>query len=372
MLIWGLLKDPSFFMFCFAVPFWAAWLAVFGILMGIFFGRTRVRLDEDGLFHELRVLIRRTSRRVPLGEIRYFHAVTKKGEESASHLVEAVTDGQAVSFSAVDFQEAEWLAYEMNGMLEVLKRLGSCRLGSRRRPGDGEAPRDDHSVALRRRDDGGYLVRGELPEEAETVIPWNSRPRRVEPPSDCRWKIKADVDSAVFEKRGEFSLGALAGITFLMFFWNGGVSVFVLMLCGIGEVRNAPEFLSGQWWFLFVFLIPFEVIGIGLFLAWFSALFAPFGGKRWSVSRDAAIYRVHMFGFGWRWRYSLENCREMVIEPRGGGTGSHGELYPGQVTGEKGEMKISFVDFEDKKLCEIKDVTAGEARWMADNVLWYR
>ena len=330
-LVRQVLEKPSFFMVCFTIPFLVGWFAAFGALMAIVFGRKRLRLDEDGLWNEYRVLFRISSRRVPLGEIQYFHATTKENSESVSCSVEAVTGGQPISYSAANSEEALWLAHEMNRMLEVLKR---------------------EAVAV-------FAEEEEEEDEADeaVVIPWNSRPGRAEPPSDCRWKMDADVDSVTFHRRGDFSWAVLGGTTFAMLFWNGIVSVFVMALFGVAPSEKGMEFFSGEWWFLFVFLIPFEVIGIGLFLAWLSALSSPFWRTRWSVGRHEAVCRVGVFGIGRRWWYSLENCREMVMETRD--------------VGEK-EVKISFVDFQDETLCEIGDLTTGEAKWMADNILLYR
>ncbi len=345
------MAEPTFFMFCFAIPFWAAWVAVFCALMAVVFGRQTVRLDDDGLASEYRVLLRISSRRVPLKEIRYVHVTEKAGEDknSVSHGVEAVTDGKPIELSAKDLAEAQWLAYDLNQTLAALAGKSAETLARLVEEEEDEEEEDDEDT-----------------QDAVTIA-WNARPQRVEPPSDCRWRMKSDYDATAFQYRGVLSLLGLGFTTFITLFWNGIVSVFVLTLWGFTSVENAPKFFSGEWWFLFVFLIPFEVIGLGFFLTWFCTLFAPFFCIHWLFGRHEAVCRATMFGIGRTWRYSLENCREMVIAPheaRAAWRPSVGQTTSG--------WKITFVDFQDRELFTVPDLTHGEARWMADQILGYR
>ncbi|MCL2117525.1 MAG: hypothetical protein FWH27_03755, partial [Planctomycetaceae bacterium] len=252
LLIWQVLKEPSFF--CFATPFWAAWIFVFCQLMMVIFGKTTVLLDCDGLLSEYRVLIKISSRQVPIDEIRYCHAIEKNpagNDSESSCFIEAVTHGKPVHFSTTRFEEAEWLACEMNQMLMALKGKEQWKAMP-----DLIEVEDQHET------------------DEQVTILLTSKPQNIEPPGDCRWKMSVGFDSVTFRQQGEFSLGALGYTTFTMIFWNGIVSVFVMVLWGFQ--KGGPEFLSWGWWGMFLFLIPFEVIGLIFFLAWFLALMAPF------------------------------------------------------------------------------------------------
>ena len=100
------------------------------------------------------------------------------------------------------------------------------------------------------------------------------RPGRAvaEPPSDSTLRLRTDWDRIDFVRQGQFSLAALGSLAFVNLFWNGIVAVFLMQLL---------EQFQG---FLCVFLIPFEAIGLGMFLAWWAVLLAPFIVEIWSIS----------------------------------------------------------------------------------------
>jgi hypothetical protein len=352
MLIWVVMKEPAFFTFCFAVSFWTAWFFVFGVLMAIFFGQNTVKLDRDGLFSVYRVVVRINSRQVPLGEIRYFHATQDENDESVSWSVEAVTYGKPVQFSVTDNKEAEWLAYELNQLLAMLKNANQLKI-----------PSDVAEIAKVRED----VDNEEFDEPVNIRL--NSKPQTIEPPGDCHWKLNAGFDSVTFAKRGEFSLAAVGGATFPMLFWNGIVSVFVMDLWGLAP--GGPEFLNGEWWFMFVFLIPFEVVGVVLFLAWFFCLIAPFQQTRWNFHRDMVTCRVQWFGIGRSWCYSMENCGTMVVDVQEPG-GNMQTKVRRKLNRETGAYQLRFVDDQNEEVFSINDLTLGEAHWIANVVLEFR
>ena len=354
LLVYGVLDKPSIFRFCVAFPFWAMWFILFIPVMAIWFGQKTFRLDADGVWYEYRVLFRITSRRVPLGEIRRFRTV--------SHSVAVMTDGKPVEFSAADFKEAKWLAYEMNRLLAEL--------------------RGEPVEAV---PDFARIKRKQTKKKREDQrIPWNALPMKVWMPKDCRWMMKTECDSVTFWKQRKFSLDWLAELgvsTFGTLFWNGILSMFLLVIFGFLE--GGPEFLSGAWWGLFAFLIPFEIIGFYHFMNWFFILSSPFQCTRWRVDRYEAECRTAWFGIGWSRRYLLENCREMVIR-----LWNPEEIWwiwmriwqfsrmahqgPPIYRQDVKTHKIMFVGRQDEALCEIRDLTDGEARWIADNILLYR
>ena len=358
LLIWKFVTEPSFFLLCFGIPFWVGWFAGAGVLLTTLFGKNTVRLDHDGLFSTYHVLVKLISKQVPLDEIRYFHAIVSNTGKSTAFSVETVTFGKPVQFSTAKFEEAEWLAYDMNQTLAALK--GLSRLDEKL---------DDFVIGIETGDDRDDT-------DAEAIsIPLNARPQNIEPPTDNSWKLNTEFDSVTFEKRGKFSLAYLALLavpTFTMLFWNGIVSVFVMTLWGFAKVENAPVFLSGQWWLMFVFLIPFEVFGIGFFLWWLSVLVMPCCRTRWSFHRDMVTCRFQCFGIGRSWQYSLENCDKMVIETSGPDGDSSDAKLRRQINREDELYQLAFVDDQNKKLYSIKKLMLGEACWIADCVLHYR
>ena len=354
MMIWYIFATLSILLFCFAIPFLAIWIGVFCSWMYLWFGKNTVRLDHDGLYIEWLVFIRIRSKQVPLDEIQFFHAKQSGNNgDTISYSVEAVTSGKPVQISTHNIEEAEWLAYEMNQMQAALKGVGQMEV----MPAVAEIGED--------RDNAD---REELDEPIR--ISFHSKPQNIEPPGDCRWKLSTEFDSVTFAKRGEFSPGGLASITFFMLFWNGILSVFVMEFWGIIPTE-ALEFFSWEWWCLFVFLIPFEVVGLIIFLVWIYTLFTPFQWMRRHFARDSATCRVQWFGIGRRWYYSLKNCGTMVIEVQAPGGIAQTKIKQ-QLNREAKSYQLRFVDFQNEELFSINDLTSGEARWIANVILEFR
>ena len=340
-LTWSVLAKPTFFDFCFVGAFWAGWLAGFGVLIGSLFGRKTAWLNRDGLSSEYRVLFWTASRYAPLEEIRCFHAKTEKAKDSDSsdsYSVETAGSGKPISFSATNFEEAQWVAYEMNRMLEVLKR----------------EPVPD-------------VVEEAENVEKPVVIAWNSRPREVERPSDCRWWMNAEVDSAVFERRGA-SLMDVAVSTVVSFLLMGFCVLFGMAVCGLLSGMDRVDFSAGMVYWIVPggLALVAAVMLLFAFVAWFTTLFSPFERTRWSFSQGGATCRVAWFGIGRNWYYSLEGCREMVIEVQP----LEWRRLKQRYRMEEEKYRIVFAGAED--MCVIRDLTKDEAKWIADNILWYR
>ena len=135
------------------------------------------------------------------------------------------------------------------------------------------------------------------------------------------------------------------------------VSVFVL------ELRRDFQ------WFLFFFLIPFEVIGLAMFGAWFLALAAPGCRERWRFGWDEVRHRRSLFGIGWTRRYRAEPLSRIELEKRSASSGAGAN--PGRIglTDSGGDYFLSFVSRDERIAFQIKGLTEGEARWIADKVL---
>ena len=351
MLIWLNITQPAFFTFCFAVPFWVGWFVASGTLMAIVFGKITVKLDCDGLYYTYHILLRLNSRQVPLDEIRYCHAIQDENDDTISYYVVALTYGKSVHFAMTNIEEAQWFASEMNQTLASLKGVSQMEM----LPDVAETGKEHNGTGSEKSDE-------------PISIPLNSKPQDIEPPVDSRWKLNTDFDSVTLTKRGEFSLAALGATTFIMLFWDGIVSVFVMLLWGIAP--GGPKFLSGEWWFLFVFLIPFEVIGVGFFLAWLFCLIAPFQQICWNFARNTTTCCVQWLGIGCRRCYSLENCDRMVIDTHEPG-GHVGTQIRQQINRKAGAYQLKFIDRQNEEVFSFDDLTLGEAHWVANVILEY-
>lgn len=332
-----IIEKPTVLMICFAVPFWASCFAVLGVMLVLMFGRQTLRLDGDGLLAEYHVLVRTHSQQVPLADVGRFRMKKHPSRRTVSYSIKVKTDGKPIVFWVDNHDEAQWLTHELNRMLADLR--------------------------------GGEPVADGKKQAKSADIPRSALPRHLAPPSDCRWKIRQECDSVVFQRRGNYSVTALAGSTFIMLFWDGLLSMGLVAFWGFQP--GSPELFTAHWWAVFVFLIPFELLGLAFFLGWFSLVSAFFRRIQWRISRSEAVCRITQFGISRTWRYSLEDCRKTSIRPWKAPPEGCLVLMPSFGL-ETGDRRLVFVDSEGRALCEIPDLTPGEARWMADNVLGYR
>ena len=189
-----------------------------------------------------------------------------------------------------------------------------------------------------------------------------------EAPSDCRWQRIDEIDSTAFLQRGRILWGMLGGFLFATLFCNGIVSVFVLNLWGFMPGDQQPK--GGEWWFLFFFLIPFEVVGLCIFLGLFYQLFEPFRRTRWKFDKQNIECHWTWFGIGPRWLYPVKPLDRLEM-PAARKKSSQNEKSNDLVDmlNEGANRSLSFVDRENVELVAVKRLTEGEARWIGDFIL---
>lgn len=356
-LIYGICTKFSVFLLCFAIPFWASWFFVSGFVLDALFGQNRFTIDEDGLRHEKRVFWMLFRSHIPLKQLQGFTVVEKTDEENRrSYRLRVITSGRPLEIPCENKKEAQYIGDLFTEIWERLREKTTPESGPEREMISSEKEEI------------------EIPEKP-VWIAVDSPTEGIEPPFDCRWKVKTDFDSVVFSRRGEFSLTAFLVCTFMVCFWNGGISIFILELIGMGPEGNAPMGL--QWWGSFLFLVPFEIFGLVLLFAWFWIVLSPWIEVRYSIRRREIRKETRCLFFVRSRAHSLEDCRFMKIDrdfPKKlvetdfnfsrSGPGSHREdslLYA-----------LSFPNTQEEDICKIGELSAGEARWLADVVRKYR
>ena len=215
-------------------------------------------------------------------------------------------------------------------------------------------------------------------------------------PVGTSWKMTADFDTIEFKRRGRWTAG-LMGTLFVAAFWNGIVSIFLCALFGvIGAQDNAPEssavvpvqstqsaenaqtveqdvrnhfeslknkhlivnkkpapYFGTEWWFIFCFLIPFEIIGLAMIWAFLSQLFAPFTTQSWSFSSNKAFRKRTLFGFPFLRRFDLMDFFYLEIR--------HDKSL--------NKDKLIFYDRNDRKIMQMTNLNRADARWIANEIL---
>jgi hypothetical protein len=140
---------------------------------------------------------------------------------------------------------------------------------------------------------------------------------------------------------------------------------------------NQPQ--GAEWWGLFVFLIPFEAIGLLMFLALWAALLEPVRRSVWTFASHSVEQRLSWLGVGPRWTWWVESLDRIELARKGKGAwrGLQGAARGVDPEGDGRVYALSLVDCGNSELCSIVGLTEGEARWIADTLLreragWFR
>lgn len=319
-------REP--FLFLFAVPFWAAWFFCVAILGGAVFSRESLILDSYGLKVSKRAGLWGKTSKIPLSDLRTI----------------LVPDADAVAPNT----EPVMTCHGRNQVVEFGQGL----------------PRPELA-----------WLAAVLEETRVRLQQWAGPPledvsHEPAPPAETAWTSEIEYDDLVLAKRGRWEAAAIGGMLFVTLFWNGIVSVFVAVLLGLMPGEGAPE--GAAWWFLFLFLIPFELVGLALIAGLAATIAAPFRREVWKFGRSEITHRVTCFGFG-RTR-SFEPPRDGRIEampmtvssdesPSLGSRTDDGSPLPVAVTAR---FQVQIIDPRDVEVCTIASLTDLESRWIAE------
>lgn len=328
--------QPCVQTFLMAPPFLASWVVAFVLLFWGVFGVERVRLGFDGLEYQAVALIPLWQRWIPLAELKSVRADFTSYQVNERNLpyLKFETLGQPLCFArGISEEELHGLVERLNRCLEALRpselAKNECAIGE------------------------SETGRGELLQPAASPL---------EPPSDSRIAIHADLETIAFVWQGNWCPNAIWATTLLHLFWNGLVGLFIYQL------------IQDFHWLLFFFLIPFEIIGLLFCAAWFAALTAPVWRLTWTFGEREIVRRLSVsdaeatvINLGWSKRFNVQSPVRIELRRREGqkGTASFWAL----LSHPDGEYNLSLLDGEDKQWLAIKDLTEGDARWFADVLL---
>lgn len=340
------IHEPKLFNFLFAVPFWASWLFVFAMLLNMCFQRETFSLGPAGATFSRRVLVEIKRRETPLAEIKRFNTYERVVDSESGRTesgLEMETLGLPLQFAA-GLNEAEllWLQDLLAGQLADLRERFHI-----------EPPTDDTDS------DG-------LPDQSGDRF-------ASDPPSDCSWRREDDFDTVTFRQSGRFSLSTVAVLLFINAFWNGGVSVFVGVLCGM--TGGTPQ--GAMWWGLFFFMIPFEVIGLGMFAVLVMAILEPTRRTSWRIGRSDVTCRLTWLGVGPAWTYLVDSLDRIEVKSSRAEGARSGNRVTLPWKSDEAAFRLSLVDPSNQEVCSIPGLTEGESHWMADVIrdqrpMWFR
>ncbi len=334
----------------FAIPFWSAWLFVFALVVGALTRRQRLEVDALGLRYVDRAVVTLNNRHIPRDEFRKFVVARRKSKSKDNHAksgLEVRTTGKPLfMFQEMPDAELRWLSYQLSQLIEAQADDESADAGQSR--GDALGPRPQ-TLAMSEQE--------------------------VEPPSDASWELTRDFQSLRFVERGRWSWSGVLGLLFVNCFWNGIVSVFVGVLWGFMPGQQ-PQGL--EWLMLFLFLIPFEAIGLVLIAALLFALLEPVRRRTWQFEPGLITYRQTWLGVGPRWAYPFEALARIDLGRRRGLLSRFGvHETADEARHSDAPCAMVLVKPDNTELCAIDGLTEGDARWMADVVMrewpeWFR
>jgi len=138
-------------------------------------------------------------------------------------------------------------------------------------------------------------------------------PARVVQPADTRVVLTSAGDKiAVALPRGGFK-GIGCFFTFFSLIWNGVTwTIFGANLMGLLKTQNSSGNMVAQGFdlFVFLFLIPFILIGAGTLAA---AFYCIYGEVTLAMDRDNVLFQRQVFGWKWERSYLLSDVTDIRL-----------------------------------------------------------
>jgi hypothetical protein len=338
------------FLWLFGVPFWAAWFFVAAYLVDLVFGRETLMVNRDGVFYERRTVVcwrRRLVTREDIAAVGRFRRVVDEESGRTVCGLRVETAGEPIDFgSGLPEDELRYLRYRTRRTL---------RLPTRRR----NVPASERS--------GASVASG----ASGAATDWPTPPYRYEPgvepphlPDDSPLTIDELGDELTIRAPGRWRITSIGGLAFFNLFWNGIVSVFLVQVFNpdTGPLRIG----------LALFLVPFVVIGLGMFIALVIALLGPAVVKVWRLDRSALRHQWVVAGLTvWSRHDALGAIDAVQVDRRERSATWLGQLRRGNRFSSQTEKApdgyvVGLIDRGGAVVGELMGLTHGEARWLAD------
>ena len=312
-MLYNLVTDFSWFALLFSIPFFVGWFAGAAMWTASLFSKEQLILEKDHLEHKFSILVPLWCKRVPYKEI-------------LSIELTASTRQSAIRIEST----SKPLNIATGYNLQVLEELREYLLDEvPTSNGTDKSDLADVSVRL--------------------------QTRNVKPESS-QWQIEADhsQDGTKFVNRGAFEFGATIAFLGFTLFWNGIVGVFVVKLIQTWRgLEDQPVSVVVS-----LFLIPFVLIGIVLFVLLIFTVLEPFRKTVYRFSPREIYRQSGYFGISRTktWPVMLDVTMESELQFKDDPSMSGGTNYL---------LKFSQ---DNEKLIEISELTLGEVCWIATEI----
>ena len=326
----------------------ALFIAVLLGLIHCFFGNEMLRLDADGVTHIFVNPVYRREKRTPHCELASIKSIKVYGTASSVGL-EIHTNGKNIRCFQQQYGGTVYndIATLFQKRLKELKRV---------------TPQ----------------IQGEKTNQIN--------------PRDNRWSIVESDHTVVFTRKGVAHWQLIFAGLFTNIAWNGTVLIFLFFALGWGpenirfsiganigtpapnvhrlvRENNPPN--QGTpitvKIFLFLFITPFAILGLGLFGGLLRKLLELLSREKLTFSTDRIEYRKNWFGLGYVLRWNRQEIRSVriVLQRQ---TKWDRYFYP--VFGKKNELEYSdrfallFINNDDTKKELPNNLYRGEAKWI--------
>jgi hypothetical protein len=188
-------------------------------------------------------------------------------------------------------------------------------------------------------------------------------------PRDSRMTVIHEDGDVVFVKKGRWNWEAIGMALFSAVFVNSIVSLFLCGLFGWGSAALLNGFPSAgpKWWGMFLFLLPFEAVGlwaIGYLVLQLSDVWRV---TSWRFSHDAVETGKTNWGIGIIKRFDVADyCKVEICEkpqrPPKVFAMTTDTRHSGDPDGT--QFAVSLIDSDEHELCAITELTRAEAQWV--------
>lgn len=334
-LIQKCIAGPTFESILFGVPFWASWIAVSFAVLASLFSRSRLAFSDWGLQYESSILRPVWQANVPLHELRSARVLEElDGDGDRTSSIQVLTTGRHVLFGpSLPEREKEWLAFRFNEFIRLRQQV----------------------LEIKPLTSGGQADCRNVPALRDST--W----RRIDAATQDFSRL-GEPDSVVLEHCGRWNVSTILGLLFLNSFWNG-ITASITWQALRGNVPVDDAFPVPLW----LFLLPFQLVGCGMLLALLAAVVAPWTTTRWTFRPGAIRVTSTVLGFCWsdvqqpiRGEILHGAVRDDLKRPRRFG-------FPDRSRSDNRDgtsWGLLLTNDQSHEVCSLSGLTLAEAMWL--------
>ncbi len=369
---WALISGQKDMPWMFPIPFYVGEVIGLVVFLSALTHREFVRLDRDGFSYWRSVVFRLGSHRIPLDELESF-TITAQTLDTDGNPVNAKTDvGQlAAGFGAIHAE----------GIGMPFPFFGTVSADNAQ-----EATKELNSVLA--------ILRPTVSSASSNAS--------LGPPAGSVWRQTNEDDCVRLDRSSRATFSSILVTLGIASFWNSITGIFTGILWGWFPMDNRPK--GGEWWFLFFFLIPFQLIGAFLLFALASTIWEWLVRESWRLYRGRLVLSKSLLGIPVGSKaYENIDCLRLDCLPEkedpqpaaksNSASSDAADLPPFKPEGSDPKppmtffpdgkpievnapeppktqtWKLVFVKRDETPLVEWKGLSFGEARWLGSVVL---